>query len=111
MVRRVVGRVLIDFGYRVAEAGNGREALAWLAGTDSAPALVVTDLIMPEMGGASWRHRWPSDFPPCRCSSPRAIRTTRSFRRRARRGAPSFLQKPLIPETLLRTVRDLLDGA
>lgn len=41
-------------GYRVLEALNGREALQTydrLAANRLAPALVVTDLDMPEMGG------------------------------------------------------------
>ncbi|MEO7985655.1 MAG: PAS domain S-box protein [Gemmatimonadales bacterium] len=110
MVRRVVGRVLIDFGYRVAEAGNGREALAWLAGTDSAPALVVTDLIMPEMGGRELAAQVAERFPSVPVLFTSGYTDNEVVRRELVEESRPFLQKPLIPETLLRTVRDLLDS-
>ena len=37
-------------GLAVAEAADGRQALAWL-GDHSAPAMILLDLMMPEMDG------------------------------------------------------------
>jgi CheY-like chemotaxis protein len=60
-VRHTIGKL----GLTVAEVTNGREALAWLA-EHPAPALILLDLMMPEMDGfefldsfngrADWRH-------------------------------------------------------
>lgn len=111
MVRRVVGRVLIDFGYRVAEAGSGREALAWLAEAGSAPALVVTDLVMPEMGGRELATQLAERFPSVPVLFTSGYTDNEVVRRQLVEEGRPFLQKPLIPETLLRTVRDLLDSA
>lgn len=44
--------ILEDAGYHVVVAGNGREALATLAGTS--PALIVLDIAMPEMDGIAF---------------------------------------------------------
>ena len=52
-VRELVADILASAGYAVREAGNGIEALAVLAGQDSAVDLVLTDVVMPEMNGPS----------------------------------------------------------
>ena len=49
MIRMNMRALLEDLGYRVAEAGNGREALACLGTV--VPDLILTDLRMPQMGG------------------------------------------------------------
>jgi two-component system cell cycle sensor histidine kinase/response regulator CckA len=48
-VRSLVARRLAHGGYRVVEAANGREALERL--DSNRIDLVVTDVVMPEMGG------------------------------------------------------------
>ncbi len=51
-VRTLIVRMLEKRGYRVLQAENGRHALE-LAGENLQDiALVITDLVMPEMGGA-----------------------------------------------------------
>jgi PAS domain S-box-containing protein len=49
LIRLNLRALLEDLGYEVAEAGNGREALACL--DEVRPDIVLTDLRMPEMGG------------------------------------------------------------
>jgi PAS domain S-box-containing protein len=60
-VRNVICRSLRDRGYTVLEAKNGEDALL-VAERHNAPIhLVVTDIVMPEMGGAELYHtirRW-----------------------------------------------------
>jgi two-component system OmpR family response regulator len=48
-IREVVGFALQKAGFGVAEARDGREALARFA--ESNPALIVLDILMPEMNG------------------------------------------------------------
>ncbi len=43
--------ILTDFGYRVLTANTGAKALAILAQPDTKVDLIVTDLVMPGMGG------------------------------------------------------------
>ena len=50
--RQLMGKILRDNGWRVREAGNGKEALQLLE--DGVPGLVVLDLIMPEMDGITF---------------------------------------------------------
>ncbi|MFV1988642.1 MAG: PAS domain S-box protein [Gemmatimonadota bacterium] len=51
-VRRAGQRVLDHFGYRVLVAENGRQALELLEAHRAEISLVITDVIMPELGGA-----------------------------------------------------------
>jgi CheY-like chemotaxis protein len=50
--RDLLRRMLEKEGYRVAEAGNGREALACLSSVR--PALILLDMAMPEMDGLAF---------------------------------------------------------
>ncbi len=51
VTRVAVGESLRMLGYRVLEAGNGREGLALLEEGQEKVQVVVTDLVMPVMGG------------------------------------------------------------
>jgi CheY-like chemotaxis protein len=60
-VREAVRTVLEYAGYRTAEAKDGREALAFVQGTEDKPALLLLDLMMPSMDGWQLRARLRSD--------------------------------------------------
>lgn len=62
-VRRVASRLLARNGYDVREAANGTEALQILATADGSIDLLVSDIIMPEMGGLELARRVAADFP------------------------------------------------
>ena len=49
--RQVLQRRLTNAGYVVECAANGRHALDWLHATPILPALILTDLMMPEADG------------------------------------------------------------
>jgi CheY-like chemotaxis protein len=49
-VRRALGRLLAEWGFRTIEAANGREAIQRLA--EETPSAIVIDLLMPIMSGA-----------------------------------------------------------
>jgi two-component system, cell cycle sensor histidine kinase and response regulator CckA len=63
-VRQLVGRVLQADGWRVLEAEHGRDALAVLESHAPAIALVLSDVLMPEMNGPELAReasrRWPA---------------------------------------------------
>jgi len=50
-VRELIGETLLCLGYKVLEAGNGEEALQVSANYHGAIDLLVTDMVMPRMGG------------------------------------------------------------
>ncbi len=56
VVRKAVAESLAAMNYRVLEAANGQEALAILQSHRDAIALVVSDVVMPKMGGVALHH-------------------------------------------------------
>ncbi len=63
VVRRLASRALSRQGYRVLVVSTGAEALEVLEGTTKPIDLVVSDVVMPELGGlelaAIIQERWP----------------------------------------------------
>jgi CheY-like chemotaxis protein len=53
-VRAMMTRALLEEGYRVLEAGDGEQALAVVLATGAKIDLLVTDIVMPNMGGLGW---------------------------------------------------------
>jgi two-component system cell cycle sensor histidine kinase/response regulator CckA len=111
MVRRVIGRALREFGYVVEEAANGREAMDWLSSPGASADLVITDLVMPEMGGRELAQELAKQFPDLPVLFTSGYTDGEAVRRVLVEEHRPFLQKPLAPAILLRRIRDLLDGS
>lgn len=106
-VRALAVRVLRQQGYTVLEASNGVEALLVLQGA-TAVDLLVTDLVMPQMGGLALVE---SLHPG---AGPRRVLFMSGYTEAALPHAdtgevPHFLQKPFTPHTLAHAVRSALD--
>ena len=61
MVRYAIARLLTNNGYEVATAEDGERGFAYLA--KEAPAVVITDLIMPGQEGMETIHRLKQEHP------------------------------------------------
>jgi two-component system cell cycle sensor histidine kinase/response regulator CckA len=111
MVRTFIKRALMAQGYRVLESRNGVEALKLLERNEQPLDLVVTDLIMPDMGGrelaAQVRARRPTL--PVLYTSGYSKETADS--QEAPENAEYFLGKPFGPIDLARKVRQVLEGS
>ena len=109
-VRHLASRVLNSLGYEVLSASNGQDALHVLREHQgSAVRLVITDVIMPLMGGkvmAEWMKTTQPDL---------KILFTSGYTEDAISGdglaetTAEFLPKPYTPATLARKVRQILD--
>jgi CheY-like chemotaxis protein len=108
LVRTFIKRALMGQGYRVLESRNGVEALDLLERNEQPLDLVVTDLIMPDMGGrelaAQMRQHRPSL--PVLYTSGYSKETGDSKESPA--NAEYFLGKPFGPSDLARKVREAL---
>jgi CheY-like chemotaxis protein len=60
-VRASIAEMLVDDGFAVVEAENGREALERLARMDEPPRVILLDLMMPVMDGWTFRSRQLAD--------------------------------------------------
>ncbi len=106
-VRLSLRAILSRFGYDVLEARDGATALE-LACAHSAIELVITDVVMPRMGGRELVEQLSATRPELAVifMSGYAEDLPRGGGAKARR---AYLQKPFAPEELLRTIRELLD--
>ncbi len=109
MLRRLTCRALAAGGYRVLEAADGQEALALVDARAGAVDLVLTDVLMPEMGGDELGRRLAEQYPDL----PVVYMSGYTAREMARRGmlAPGapVLTKPFTPSEVLERVREVLD--
>jgi signal transduction histidine kinase len=109
-VRRLARKALEGHGYSVLEARDGVDALALLARYGSAVQLVITDVVMPSMGGHELDRVLRLERPelPVLFMSGYHGQDV-SDRGLIPRGA-SFIQKPFAPDELAHRVRAILDG-
>ena len=107
-VRSIMKRTLEAAGYRVTAAPNGEEALA--RAQELEIDLVVTDVIMPHLGGVPMATRMRERRPELRVvfMSGYLDEETKASQGAARHTA--FLQKPFLAKRLLDAVRSLLDA-
>jgi two-component system, cell cycle sensor histidine kinase and response regulator CckA len=103
-VRSIVGRMLQSEGYEVLRARDGREALRELQEVGGAVNLVISDLVMPVMGGRllgeELARRYPGIPMIWISGHPRDV----EFPRDTPGYEHPFLMKPVSPEALLETV-------
>lgn len=108
IVRLYHSMFLSQKGYRCVPASDGKEALAALR--QQHVDLVLLDLVMPNMGGAELiRHiRATPELAhlPILAITSEAKRAEEQFPRDAR--LLRFLLKPVMPDTLITQVRELL---
>jgi hypothetical protein len=98
-------------GYIVLEAKNGTEALA-LARSYAGPIhLMITDIVMPQMGGARLAGELASGRPDMKVLFVSGYAET-TFRHHGEIDVTTrFLQKPFSLKTLARKIREVLDEA
>jgi signal transduction histidine kinase/ActR/RegA family two-component response regulator len=110
VVRRLARDTLADAGYLVLEANDGHEALELLARNTTPVDLVLSDVVMPRMGGREFSRALRgqgTDIPLLFMSGyPGQDVTDRGL---LEPGAP-FIQKPFSPDELAGHVRAILDA-
>jgi PAS domain S-box-containing protein len=110
-IRAVVGRMLQAEGYEVLRAREGNEALRELQEVGGAVDVVITDLVMPGMGGRVLGQELSRRYPELpivwMSGHPRDV----EFPREIPGQEHAFLMKPVSPEALLDTVNRVLEDA
>lgn len=108
-MRQMVAFTLKNAGYDVVEAGNGKEAVDKLNG-GTKPALVVTDLNMPEMDGITLiteiRKMAAFKFTPILMLTTESADDKKKAGQAA--GATGWIVKPFNPEQMLKVIQKVL---
>jgi len=109
-VRQVARRMLVDRGYAVLEAANGREALHLAASHDGSIDLVLTDMVMPEMRGGELAARLRKARPEARLLMMSGYTEEAASRQAILEAGSAFLEKPFTATRLAEKIQQVLNG-
>ncbi len=108
---RQLGRIALEtHGYTVAEADNGRSGLAILLADPVRFALLVTDVVMPELGGRQLVELARLQRPDLKVLFMSGYIDDAVTRHNLLMADEAFLHKPFSPSSLARKVREVLDS-
>jgi two-component system cell cycle sensor histidine kinase/response regulator CckA len=107
-VRRLASKILQGRGYVVLEASDGREGLSVCAAHEGKIDLLLSDVVMPELGGRELAERVVAVRPDIKVLFMSGHTQDVILKEGVKAGTP-FLQKPFSPADLAHKVRDVLD--
>ncbi|MDA0770263.1 MAG: ATP-binding protein [Chloroflexi bacterium] len=109
-VRAFASEILQEKGYTVLEAANGEEALIVAEQqADSGIDLLLTDVVMPRMGGKELAERLVAAYPSVKVIFASGYPDNAISNQGVLQAGTVFLQKPLTPVALTKKVREVLD--
>ena len=108
-VRGLAILVLQRYGYKVLAANNGKEAMRIAEKHQGGIDLLVTDVVMPGMGGPELAEALRPLFPRLKVLFSSGYTDDAVVRHGLLQEKVAFLQKPYMPLALARKVRQVLD--
>ena len=109
MVRNIVHGILKDYGYKVLVAENGKEALKICEENKGPIHLMLTDVVMPEMGGPKLAEHLKNSRPEIKVLYMSGYTDNTIVHHGILDKEMNFIQKPFTPETLGVKVRGMLE--
>jgi two-component system cell cycle sensor histidine kinase/response regulator CckA len=109
-VRAVTHLVLDRLGYTVLEAPNGKAALHLATKHHGPIHLLLTDVVMPELGGRHLAEQLTALRPELRVLYASGYTDDAVVRHGVLKPGIAYLQKPFTPQVLARKVREVLDA-
>ena len=110
-VRELVRKILVEHGHAVLTARHGRDALLLAERYERPIDLLVTDVVMPEMGGGELVERLTDLRPDLKVLYISGYTNDEVLRRGIQGARTSFLHKPFTTEGLMQRVREAIEGA
>jgi PAS domain S-box-containing protein len=107
-VRQLAASFLRGLGYQVLEARNGRDALRIVDSRDGEVHLLITDVVMPEIGGIALAEQARKRCAGLRVLFMSGYTDDPGLATEMRDHSAGFLQKPVAPDQLARRVREML---
>jgi PAS domain S-box-containing protein len=108
-ILRVSSVTLTGLGYRVLTATNGEEALELVRGSNEPIHLLITDVVMPKMGGSQLAAQLAALRPGIRVLFSSGYTENSIVEHGVLADGVNFLQKPYTQTALAERVRDVLD--
>ena len=109
-LRKLATSILEGYGYTVLSSGNGEDALGVLQNSGKIPHLVITDVVMPKMGGRELSDRLKAIHPGIRVLFMSGYTDDAIVHHGVLDSGTSYLAKPFTPKALARKVREVVDA-
>ena len=109
-VRSLTREVLEKYGYTVLEAANGEEALKVAEQHEGPLDLLLSDVVMPRMGGPELAQALLAKRPSVKVLYMSGYTDHPMVRRGVVNAGVAFLQKPFTPTVLVSRVREVLEA-
>jgi CheY-like chemotaxis protein len=110
MVRSLARKILTSRGYRVIEARDGEEAVESARQSLNPVDLVLTDMVLPGMGGSETASKIRVLAPEVKVLFMSGYTEDLLLRHAPLETGTAFLEKPFTPVGLARKVREVLDA-
>ena len=108
-VRLLVTDILRQQGYTVLHAKNGEEALSMVEGKEMEIDLLLSDVIMPRMGGVELAQTLQAHNPSCKILFISGYSEDAHAMQGILHTKSQFVKKPFSPALLAEKVRDVLE--
>ncbi|HUV50559.1 MAG TPA: PAS domain S-box protein [Anaerolineae bacterium] len=109
-LRKFTQEVLLLHGYKVLDAENGEDALRVSEAHEGPIHLMITDVVMPKMGGKELSEKLQLFYPRMKVVYMSGYTDNAIVEHGVLAPGLNFLQKPFTPESLARKVRQVLDA-
>lgn len=109
-VRDLIERKLIKLGYTLLTARNGKDALSVMGDHAGKIRLVITDLVMPEMGGLELSRRIKASYPSVGIIALSEDPMGSEKEELEDAGIDDLIEKPFVVQRLAEAVRKALGG-
>jgi CheY-like chemotaxis protein len=111
VVRSLASATLQYAGYEVIEASDGADAVEIFTGHSGEFDLVVTDVVMPKMGGREFMQTVASSHPEMKVLYMSGHIADEELQNEIVRDGVPFLSKPFKPSELTKKILEVLDGS
>ena len=107
-IREITKAMLEDYGYQVATANDGAEALAIYTKQQAQIKLVIMDMMMPIMGGPQTIQALRRIDPNVRIIAVSGLASTGTTELLSKEDVVGFLRKPYSSDMLLKNISEVL---
>lgn len=108
--REALKALLEAYNYKAYVAANGLEALSYLETSDESIQMIISDVVMPKMGGLELFHAIQDKWPEIKMLFVTGHPMDGESQKLLERGSVHWLQKPFSVQEFSQAVRNLLEA-